>query len=110
MSLETLEFDALANVLKHDKMFRSLWNSPEFQNKFSERILEIGNTVLNAETCVQFINDYDAAFRGQVALNNKRFFNSSREADYNAYLDGMRTFFTERYSVVQQFLADHMAQ
>lgn len=110
MSPETLEFDALNNVLKQDAMFRSLWNSPEFRNSFSERILEIGKTVLNADTCVKFINDYDAAFRGQVALNNERFFNSPREVDYLAYLEGMRTFFTERYSVVEQFLADHMEQ
>ena len=108
MTLEALQEDTLAFVFSRDSMFKSLWKSPEFRSRFSARILEIGSTFLSADACAEFINDYDALFRDQLALNSKRFFNSEKEAEYTAYIDEMRTFFSERYPVVQQFLADHM--
>ena len=108
ISAETLFEDTLAYVLDVDPVFASLWESAEFRSKFSDRIHYIGSAVLRSDVSVGFVDDYDAAFRAQLAINNVRFFNSAKETEYDAYMEEMRQFFAGRYDVVQQFLADHM--
>ena len=110
MSNVTLQEDTLTYVLENDSVFASLWNSPEFRHSFLERIHYIGSTLLSADNCTAFIDDYCTSFQAPIELHNLRFYNSKNEEAYTTYVENMRTFFTNRYSVVQQFLSDHADQ
>ena len=107
---DALEDDSLAYVLERDALFRSLFQNRQFRRAFSERILEIGNTVLDRKTCADFIDGFDATFREPIRQNSLRFFNDGKQQEYEAYLDGMRLFFAERYEIVVQFLSAHLAE
>ncbi len=106
----TSEYDSLLEVLYDDEMFSSLYQNEEFRRKFAERILYIGEEVLSSENCGQFLENYGETMKIALAENNRRFYPAVQEADFDGFLEGVGTFFENRYDGVWNFLTENMGE
>lgn len=103
-----VEDDTLQMVLENDPMFASLFQNLEFQQKFAERMLYVGSTVLSSEKCSAFIDAYFADYSGLQESTNTHVYNDTREEELAAYRENMELFFSGRYAVVCGLLEKHL--
>jgi len=103
-----VEDDTLQMVLNEDPMFASLFQNQEFQRKFAERMIHIGNTVLCPERCCSFIDTFFADFSGLLQSTNIHIYNDSKEVLLGIYKDNLKQFFSERCAVVCSMLEKHL--
>ena len=105
--LKEEEHDTLHYVIKANKnrMFGSLSVNPDFQEKFSERILEYGSTIFTPESVNEKTDEYASELAEPMKLHFKRFFGENSGLDFNQITETeIRDFFTDRYSIVEKIL------
>lgn len=105
-----LSNDSLSYVLSEDPVFASLYQNEEFRRTFAERLLYIGREVFSPEKCNLFIDQYMQTLKDPIAASNKRFYMDEKSEEFEQYVTDIRTFFTERYDVVWNFLAENMGE
>lgn len=103
-----LEDDTLQMVLNMDPLFASLFQNPQFQKEFSERILYIGNTILAPETCSSFIDSFFTEYDGLLQRSNMHVFNDPKETLLETYCGNLKTFFSQRCDVIRSLLEKHL--
>ena len=104
------EYDSLLEVLYDDGMFSSFYQNEEFRLRFAERILYIGEEILNAQNCGQFLKKHGETMRIPMMKSNERFYPAVQAQDFDDYLEWLATFFEERYDGVWNFLTENMGE
>lgn len=100
--------DTLQMVLDVDPVFASLFRNQEFQKKFAERILHIGNVTLTSEICDSFIDAFFTDFVELQKNTNLHIYNDTNEVLLAEYRDNLKMFFFERYDVICSLLDKHL--
>ena len=111
ISPNLVDHDTLQYVLKSKKMkmFSSLWASPAFREKFSERLLEDGQTIFSPDSVNEKVDGYLEELSEPVKLHFNRFFGKDSGLDFKGITKTeIRDFFEKRYSVVESFLQDSL--
>ena len=88
-------FDYIEENRKDSKMFDSLCENDEFKRKFSERIMELTNTVFEKELVNQKITEYVQLMDKPMEKHFQRFFGTSNEL-FHLGIEEIRYFFNER--------------
>lgn len=108
--MDLTEYDSLLEVLYDDGMFSSFYQNEEFRLRFAGRILYIGEEILNAENCGQFLKKHGETMRIPMMKSNERFYPAVQAQDFDDYLEWLATFFEERYDGVWNFLTENMGE
>lgn len=107
ISYKLTSAETLGLALKNSAMFRSLYENEEFRQKFTERLLEYGQTIFSSDTMEGVIDGYMEEMTRAMNQNYRRFLGSydrSFEEDVN---DNIRYFFNNRYDYVTEMIRDH---
>lgn len=110
LDIYQMESDALAGALERDPVFYSLYQNEEFRVKLAKRILYIGKEIYTPEKCETFLENYEATMKEPIMVSNLRFYNSTREDEFNLNLANMKAFFEVRYEVVWKLLVNNMGE
>lgn len=110
VSSHVTQVDSLGDVLESDEVFASLFRNKIFREQFASRLLYMGNTLLSKEVCSSFIDAYQEAYQEALMQNSRRFFRGENEEALASYLEAIRTFFSERYGVVSEFVTRHLEE
>ena len=105
-----LDHDTLGYVLKDSrmKMFSSLWENPDFREKFCTRILEDGQTIFSPDTVNKKLDSYASEITEPMNVHFCRFFGKDSGLDFEDLTrTEIRDFFDGRYDVVKAFLEEH---
>lgn len=107
ISSELKDHDTLHYVIKtnNNRMFGSLSTNEEFREKFTKRILEYGSTFFSPESVNKKADSYASEMTLPMGLHFRRFFGKDSGLDFEQITkEEIRSFFEERYPVVEQFL------
>ena len=110
ISSELKENDTLNYILNKDPspLFVSLSKNEEFREKFSDRILEYGRTIFSPESVNAKLDQYHDEMDTAMAIYYRRFFGDGSGLDFEEITDTeIRSFFENRYSVVEKMLQEH---
>lgn len=101
--------DSIQYVLENDRMFAALFTNAEFRAKFAERLLYIGDELLDAERCAAFMDSFDADTRTLLYQTNMRIYNEPRQDVIDAYYENLKLFFVQRRASIEEQLSAHLA-
>lgn len=82
MQEESIEHDTLARVIRKSPMFKNLWSNPDFREQFSDRILEMSETIFEKESVVKTVSEYVDFMFEPVRKHHQRFFGKTFEGKY----------------------------
>ena len=88
-------------------MFGNLWNNERFREKFSERILEMSETVFQKDLVVQKVSEYVDFMFEPVRKHHQRFFGNAFEGKYPT-AEGIKNFALQRAAYVPIMLEANM--
>lgn len=103
-----LEHDTLQMVLDSDAMFASLFRNQTFQEKFANRILYIGSTLLTSEHTDSFADWFFETYQGLYKKTGIRLQNNASEVMLEIYRDNLHSFFAKRFVVILNHLEQHL--
>ena len=110
LDFENLEQDTLAYVLEADALFNSLYQNEDFRLKFVKRLVEIGKEVYISERCEELINSYAETMKEPIMASNLRFYNDTKEDEFDKNVEQMKIFFENRYDVIWNSLVNHVGE
>lgn len=97
--------DTLNYVIERDGVFASLWENPDFKERFEERILYIADQCFDAGEMNQFIAQYNEQMVPILSKTWKRFHGSDNNKldEYNSRMESYRIFFMNRKETVESW-------
>ena len=110
ISPDLVEHDTMKSVMntKSMQMFKSLWANPGFRDRFSTRILEYGRTIFSPAVINERLDAYYRQLQEPMEIHFRRFFGSDSGLDFEEILqDEIRTFFENRYPVVEKLMKEY---
>lgn len=107
MKENAIEHDTLAHAIKRSGLFRSLWVSAEFQEAFSERILEMSKTIFQDDLVIQKISEYEKLMFEPMQKHHQRFFGEVFEDRYPTS-NGIKSFVQQRAEYIPIMLEANM--
>ena len=102
-------FDFIEENRKDSKMFDSLCENEEFKRKFSDRIIELTNTIFDKESVNQKITEYVQLMDKPMEKHFQRFFGTSNEL-FHTEIEGIRFFFNERQPYIVETVVYHFGE
>lgn len=102
-------FDFIEENRKDSKMFDSLCENEEFKRKFSDRIIELTNTIFDKESVNQKITEYVQLMDKPMEKHFQRFFGTSNEL-FHTEIEGIRFFFNERQPYIAETIVYHFGE
>lgn len=101
-----IEHDTLAYAIENNELFASLTKNEEFRAQFSERILEMADTLFEPGRVDSKITEYEVLMGAPMEKHLQRFFGTSNESYYiRSYI--MREFAYARKAYVQEMLKNN---
>lgn len=100
---DLIDHDTLAYAIQENKMFGNLCNSEQFRIAFSERILELADTIFAKAYVWKKIEDYQILMADPMEKHMMRFFGTSN-ASFFFKVESMKLFAEERKEYVDQML------
>ena len=102
-------FDYIKENRKNSDMFDSLCENEEFRHKFSERIVELSNTVFEKEYVNQKITQYVELMDQPMKKHFQRFFGTSNEL-FHSEIEDIRYFYNERKPYIAETIEFHFGE
>lgn len=109
MGENQIELDAIGYMRKTSILFDNLCNNKDFQKCFSERMIEIADTVFEKERVNQKLTEYVEELEGPMENHFQRFFGTSNEKFYEE-IEKLRVFFDNRRPYVMDSIQQHFGE
>ena len=103
------DFDYIEENREESKMFDSLCENDEFKRKFSERIIELSNTIFEKEVVNQKIDEYVQLMDEPIKKHFQRFFCTDNEL-FHVGIEEIRFFFNEREPYIAETIEYHFGK
>ena len=103
------DFDYIEENREESKMFDSLCENDEFKRKFSERIIELSNTIFEKEVVNQKIDEYVQLMDEPMKKHFQRFFCTDNEL-FHVGIEEIRFFFNEREPYIAETIEYHFGK
>ena len=110
ISTNLQDHDTLNYVIssKKNKLFASLCRNQDFREQFSERILELGQTIFTPDSVNEKTDLYMEEMSDPMDIHYRRFFGADSGLDFRKITQSeIRDFFEVRYDVVKKMLEDN---
>ena len=110
ISTNLQDHDTLNYVIssKKNKLFASLSRNQDFRERFSERILELGQTIFTPDSVNEKTDLYMEEMSDPMDIHYRRFFGADSGLDFRKITQSeIRDFFEVRYDVVKKMLEDN---
>ncbi len=104
-----ISLDVIAALRSSSEMFDNLCNNETFKRSFSERILEISDTVFQKDVVNQKINDYIEELSVPMENHFLRFYGTTNDRFYEC-IGELRSFFNERRPYIIQSIEDNFGE
>lgn len=102
-----VDIDSIAYVREHSDLFGSLWNNQEFRTAFSERLIQLSDTIFSPEIVDEKLSEYVSLMDDPMENHYQRFFGTSNERFYEE-VDKIREFFNNRRETVLESIDNNM--
>lgn len=109
MQEESVEHDTLERVIRKSPIFKNLWTNSEFRDTFSERILEMSETIFYEDIVLEKVSEYVDFMFEPVQKHHQRFFGRSYEEKYPT-AESIRNFAMQRADYIPIMLEANMPE
>lgn len=109
-SMDQMEMDAFSNVIEKDTVFSSIYQNEEFRIKFINRLLYIGSEVYSQEKCDIFLDTYAQKMKDPISVSNRRFYNDTKNEEFDQNVQAIRTFFSNRKDMIWNFIVNNAGE
>ena len=110
LATSQLEVDTLTNVMVGDSVFASLFQSPEFRERFVERMVYIAEEVYADEKVDQFVDAYLENMIEPICSNNVRFIAIELRDEGIANIEDTRTFLKQRRDFIYRMMGQYVGE
>ena len=104
MEKELVEFDSIKYPRETSEVFNSLYNNASFRSDFSNRLIELANTVFEKENVNQKISEYVELMENPMENHFQRFLGESNDKFYEG-IEEIRYFFNNRQEYILQSIS-----
>ncbi len=107
MQEEYVEHDTLERVIRKSPMFANLWTNEKFRNDFSERLLEMSETIFEKEQVLNKVSEYVQFMFEPMQKHHQRFFGKAFESKYPT-AESITNFALQRAEYIPEMLKENM--
>lgn len=107
MQEEYVEHDTLERVIRKSPMFANLWTNEKFRNDFSERLLEMSETIFEKEQVLNKVSEYVQFMFEPIQKHHQRFFGKAFESKYPT-AESITNFALQRAEYIPEMLKENM--
>ena len=102
------DHNTLEYVLTESQMFANLYKNEKFKEAFSEKILQMADTVFEPSLVEQKITEYEKLMSEPMGKNHERFFDGDSSA-FHYRADMMKEFAKTRKNYIEAIVGDNTA-
>lgn len=109
MEIELIEHDAISAMRAENELFNSLCENDNFKRAFSNRWIELSNTIFERESVNQKISEYIELMDIPMKNHYQRFFGTTNEKFY-IEINEIREFFNERRPYILESIRNNFGE